>query len=223
MLIRNQHRLAICTILSCCGFMFLGITTPNAFARQADQTPKSDAAANTNKTDKPKDTPATKPLTTRPDPRKPVVADKTEPKTERELAQERRARVAARNRGEITFDDLKFNIEKDGEFKAEMITPNLKEMDKKVFTLRGFMLPASVFQQSGIKKFVLVRDDRECCFGPGAALYDCVMVEMAAGKTANYSIRIVAVKGKFEIDTESYQDPDRGHEAVYKITADEVK
>lgn len=223
MLFRNQHQFANLTVLSFCGFLFLGITSQNAFAKQADQTPKSDPAENPVKTDKPQDTPAAKPLTKRPDPRKPVVEEKTQPKTERELAQERTAREAAKRKGEITFDDIKFEIEKGGDFKPEMITPELKKLDKKVITLRGFMLPASVFQQKGIKKFVLVRDDRECCFGPGAALFDCVMVDMAPGKSADFSIRMMAVKGKFEIDTESFKDPDGGYQAVYKITADEAK
>ena len=220
--IRNQHQLANLTVLSLCGFLFLGMTTQNAFA-QADSTQKPDPAENPPKADKPKDTPAAKPLTKRPDPRKPVVEEKTQPKTERELAQERTAREAAKRKGEITFDDIKFDIEKGGDFKPEMVTPELKKLDKKVITLRGFMLPASVFQQKGIKKFVLVRDDRECCFGPGAALFDCVMVDMAPGKSADFSIRMVAVKGKFEIDTESFKDPNGGHEAVYKITAEEAK
>lgn len=145
------------------------------------------------------------------------------PKSERQLAEERKAREAARKRGEITFDDLKFNIEKGGEFKNEMITPEIKELDKKVVKLRGFILPTSVFQQSGIKQFVLVRDNQECCFGPGAALYDCVIVEMAPGKTATFSTRVVSVKGKIEIDSESFQYPDGGHYAIYKMTAEEVR
>jgi hypothetical protein len=145
------------------------------------------------------------------------------PKSERQLAEERKAREAARKRGEITFDDLKFNIEKGGEFKNEMITPEIKELDKKVVKLRGFILPTSVFQQSGIKQFVLVRDNQECCFGPGAALYDCVIIEMAPGKTATFSTRVVSVKGKIEIDSESFQYPDGGHYAIYKMTAEEVR
>jgi hypothetical protein len=145
------------------------------------------------------------------------------PKSERQLAEERKAREAARKRGEITFDDLKFEIEKGGEFKDEMITPEIKELDKKVVRLRGFILPTSVFQNTGIKQFVLVRDNQECCFGPGAALYDCVIIEMAAGKTATFSTRVVSVKGKLEIDSESFQYPDGGHYAIYKMTADEVR
>jgi len=145
------------------------------------------------------------------------------PKDERKLAEDRKAREAARKRGEITFDDLKFDIEKGGEFQQEMITPEIEELNKKTLKLRGFILPTSVFQQSGIKQFVLVRDNQECCFGPGAALYDCVIVEMAPGKTANFSTRVVTVKGKLEIDSESFRYPEGNHFAIYKMTAEEVK
>ena len=143
------------------------------------------------------------------------------PKTERQLAEERKARDAARKRGEITFDDLKFDIEKGGEYKPEMITPAIKDLEKKTVKLRGFILPNSVFQTSGIKQFVLVRDNRECCFGPGAAIYDCVWVEMAAGKTAAFSTQVVTVKGKFAIDEETFKNTD-GY-AIFKMTAEEVK
>lgn len=153
------------------------------------------------------------------------TTDKTAdaPQDERKLAEDRKAREAARKRGEITFDDLKFDIEKGGEFKQEMITPEIEELNKKTLKLRGFILPTSVFQQSGIKQFVLVRDNQECCFGPGAALYDCVIVEMAPGKTANFSTRVVTVKGKLEIDSESFRYPEGNHFAIYKMTAEEVK
>jgi hypothetical protein len=144
-------------------------------------------------------------------------------KSEKQLAEERKARDAARKRGEITFDDLKFDIEKGGEFKKEMITKEIEELNTKTVKLRGFILPTSVFQQSGIKQFVLVRDNQECCFGPGAALYDCVIVEMQPGKTASFSTRVVAVKGKLEVDPESFQYPEGGHYAIYKMTAEEVK
>lgn len=155
----------------------------------------------------------------------PSAADKSAdaPKDERKLAEDRKAREAARKRGEITFDDLKFDIEKGGEFLPEMITPEIESLNKKTLKLRGFILPTSVFQQSGIKQFVLVRDNQECCFGPGAALYDCVIVEMAPGKTANFSTRVVTVKGKLEIDSESFRYPEGNHFAIYKMTAEEVK
>ncbi|MFN9915879.1 MAG: hypothetical protein ACK53L_25025, partial [Pirellulaceae bacterium] len=85
------------------------------------------------------------------------------------------------------------------------------------------MLPTSVFQTKGIKQFVLVRDNQECCFGPGAAIYDCVMIEMAPDKTTEFNLRPIAVSGTFVIDTESFQYPDGGHYAIFKMIATEAK
>jgi hypothetical protein len=142
----------------------------------------------------------------------------------RKLAEDRKAREAAKKRGELTFDDLKFEMEKGAKFKPEMLTQANKDIDKKVWELRGFILPLTLLSRTGIKEFVLVRDNQQHCFGPGAALYDCVMVTMIPGETIEYATRIVTVKGKLEIDTESFQYPvENGHYAVYKMTAEEVK
>ena len=43
-------------------------------------------------------------------------------------------------------------------------------LEKQAVRIRGYILPS--FQQAGLTQFVLVRDNQECCFGPGAALHD---------------------------------------------------
>lgn len=135
-----------------------------------------------------------------------------------EPAPETPAEVAVALR-DIDFDTIKFDIEKDAEFKPEMITPEIKKLDGKRVVLRGYMLPS--FQQSGITRFVLVRDNLECCFGPGAALYDCVIVDMVEGESAEFSVRPVAVTGKFTLDT--YKDSDDVVRAVYHLQGESVK
>lgn len=116
--------------------------------------------------------------------------------------------AAARARGEINFDDLKFPIEKDAPFNDALLTDEVKELDGRKVKLRGYILPAMVFKNTGIKRFVLVRDNQECCFGPGAALFDCVIVDMVPGETTDFSTRPIEVEGKFKIDTKSYAHPD---------------
>ncbi len=138
-------------------------------------------------------------------------------------AQEKRAREQARLRGELTFDDLKFDIEKDGLFEDSMLTDEIRKLNGTKVRIRGFMLPSSVFQTKGIKQFVLVRDNQECCFGPGAAIYDCIMIDMTEGKTSDFNLRVMTVSGVLTIDTKSYQYPDGGHYAIYKIAANEAK
>ena len=140
----------------------------------------------------------------------------------RTLAEDRTSRDTAKAKGELTFDDIKFDIEKGGKFERKMLTKEIEELNKKTFRIRGYILPASVFRQSGIEEFVLVRDNMECCFGPGAALYDCIIVHMAPGKTANFTTRPVAVRGKFEIHEFLYPESDE-HYAIYKMTATEVE
>ena len=136
-------------------------------------------------------------------------------------AEDRSSRSTARARGDLTFDDIKFDIEKGAHFERSMLPKEVEELNKKSIRIRGYILPASVFKQSGIEEFVLVRDNQECCFGPGAALYDCIMIKMEKGKTAEFTTRPVAVKGKFEI--EEFKFPDGTQYAIYKLTATEVK
>ena len=137
-------------------------------------------------------------------------------------AEDRSSRNTAKSKGDLTFDDIKFDIEKGGQFARKMLTKDIEALNKKSIKIRGYILPASVFKQSGIEEFVLVRDNMECCFGPGAALYDCIIVQMKKGKTAKFTTRPVAVKGKFEIKEFKYPDSEE-HYAIYKLTAEEVK
>ena len=96
-----------------------------------------------------------------------------------------------------TFDDLRFEMTVGERFKRSMLTDGIEAMNGQKIRIRGYILPTP--QQHGIRQFVLVRDNQECCFGPGAALYDCILVEMKPGNTANFTIRPIAVEGVFNI------------------------
>lgn len=136
---------------------------------------------------------------------------------------------AARAKGEINFDDLKFEIEKDHPFASEMLTSDVRALAGKKVKLRGYILPSTLFKERNIDQFVLVRDNQECCFGPGAALFDCVIVEMVPGVTTDFVTRPVTVEGKFNIDTEKYKYPDgagpkgASHFAIFKIDGESVR
>lgn len=120
---------------------------------------------------------------------------------------------------DVSFDDIKFEIEKGAAFKRSLLTKKIEELSGKPIRIRGYILPS--FQQEGITQFVLVRDNMECCFGPGAALYDCIVVEMEPGKSASFTVRPVTVEGKFEIS--EFKGPDGKHLAVYHLTGKHVK
>jgi hypothetical protein len=77
------------------------------------------------------------------------------------------------------------------------------------------------FQQDGIKQFILVRDNMECCFGPGALLHDCIVVEMTPPATAGFTVRPVSVEGIFSI--REVKGVDGKHLAIYHLDGKEVK
>jgi hypothetical protein len=118
-----------------------------------------------------------------------------------------------------TFDDLRFDIAVGAPFRRELLTDAINALDGQQVRIRGFILPTP--QKRGIKQFVLVRDNQECCFGPGAALFDCILVEMQEGHTAEYTIRPVAVTGTFNI--QEFVGPDGHHLAIYHIAGESVQ
>ena len=120
---------------------------------------------------------------------------------------------------EITFDDIKLDMQKGAPFTRELLPKRVTALERERVRIRGYILPS--FQQTGLTQFVLVRDNQECCFGPGAALHDCVVVRMLPGRTADFSIRPVAVAGSFRV--EELRGPDGRHLAIYALDGESVQ
>ena len=120
---------------------------------------------------------------------------------------------------ELTFDDVKLELKKGEPFDPSLLTAAIKKLDGKNIRIRGYILPS--FQQSGIKQFVLVRDNMECCFGPGALLHDCILVEMVGPATTSFTVRPVSVEGTFSISP--IKGPDGSYLAIYHLDGKQVK
>ena len=120
---------------------------------------------------------------------------------------------------ELTFDDIKFDMEKGAAFTRDLLPKRVTALEEERIRIRGYILPS--FQQTGLTQFVLVRDNMECCFGPGAALYDCIVVRMQPGKSTNFSIRPVAVAGTFRLH--ELRGPDGKHLAIYAMDGESVE
>ncbi|MCA9246158.1 MAG: DUF3299 domain-containing protein [Planctomycetales bacterium] len=113
------------------------------------------------------------------------------------------------------FDDIKFEMDKEEPFERSMLTEQIEDLVGETIRIRGYILPTA--KAKGLRQFVLVRDNMECCFGPGAALYDCILVEMDPGETTEFSIRPIAVEGVFDI--RELVGPDGKHLAIYHLQA----
>ncbi len=96
---------------------------------------------------------------------------------------------------DLTFDDIKFDMDKEAEFDRAFLTDKINDLDGKRIRIRGYILPS--FKQTNISKFILVRDNQECCFGPGAALCDCILVKLEKGQEIDFTVRPITVTGTF--------------------------
>ena len=114
---------------------------------------------------------------------------------------------------DLTFDNIKFDMEKGTAFQREMLTEEIKNLHGKTVRLRGFIKPGA--RQKDLKKFVFVRDDKECCFGPGAAIFDCVLVQMEKENPTDFTVRPVTIEGKFYL--KEYKGPDGNTWAIYRM------
>jgi len=74
---------------------------------------------------------------------------------------------------DISFDTIKFDMQKEEPFQRQLITAS----DRKTRQHQDSH-PRIYFAQLSANRpvaVVLVRDNMQCCFGPGAALYDCIV------------------------------------------------
>lgn len=121
----------------------------------------------------------------------------------------------------ITFDDLMFPIERDQYFEPSMLNDSVRALLGKKVKIRGFMNNFSAAQDKGLKRFILMRDDQGCCFGPGAYLYDCIDVRMVPGQTTNFSTRVVAVEGVLTISV--VEGFDGRQSSIFRLDAESAE
>ena len=114
---------------------------------------------------------------------------------------------------DLTFDDVKFEMKKGQKFEDKMLTDEIKELDGKTVKIRGYIRPS--LKQKGITKFVFVRDNKECCFGPGAMLYDCMLVMMEKGTSVKFTVRPITIQGTFYI--KKFKGPDGKVWAIFRM------
>lgn len=120
---------------------------------------------------------------------------------------------------ELTFDHLKFNIEADQAFEVRQLTLDLLKLRGRTIKIRGYIRPS--FKEKDVTRFVFVRDNQECCFGPGALLYDCMIVNMAPGRSIDFSTRPISLEGRFEL--KPFRGPDKRVWAIFELNDTELK
>jgi hypothetical protein len=118
----------------------------------------------------------------------------------------------------ITFDDLELAMKEDSVFDPGLLTPRVKQLDGQRVRIRGFIYP-SVFQQTGITRFPLVKNT-ECKFGPGGVAHHIIVVEMQPEVSTSFTIRPIAVEGVFTV--RPWTGPDGMTWTIYHMVGEKV-
>jgi hypothetical protein len=70
-------------------------------------------------------------------------------------------------------------------------------LDGRDVLLKGYMYPGK--QQQGIRQFLLVRDQGDCCFGGNPKITDRVLVTLADPAGIAFSPRLTKIAGRFHV------------------------
>ena len=123
----------------------------------------------------------------------------------------------------VDFDDLDLlkvlNAEPVPVDVAESLPAWLQGLHGQTVRLRGWMYPTLL--DSGLEQFLFVRDNKICCFGREAKVYDKVGVRLKPGTTTHYiQGRPFDVTGRFTI--RPYVDRSGTLQLLYHIVDAEV-
>jgi hypothetical protein len=119
----------------------------------------------------------------------------------------------------VSFLDLRPDeVEKKGD---EAIPADVAALDGKKVFIKGYIRPDSTPYRQNISKFLLVRDNQQCCFGDISSVnfYDQMAVALAAKKTVDYSSGVLRMGGVLRINPRNLN---RG-KPVFSLEADYAK
>lgn len=86
-----------------------------------------------------------------------------------------------------------------------LVPPDVAALDGRKVFIKGYFRPDSAKYTANVKRFLLVRDNNQCCFGDLSAVnfFDQVAVTMAGARTVDYSTKVFRMGGKLHIRPEN--------------------
>ncbi|MBN8625292.1 MAG: DUF3299 domain-containing protein [Planctomycetes bacterium] len=97
--------------------------------------------------------------------------------------------------------------------------PAALELDGKRVFIKGYMFPPA--HETGVTKFVLCRDNGDCCFGGQPPPCDMIFVDLQEGLDTTYNRRLRHVAGTFRVAKNDKNDV--GKQVLYRLDADYIK
>jgi len=101
-----------------------------------------------------------------------------------------------------------------------IVPPEIAALDGKKVFIKGYIRPDSVTVNRGIDRFLLVRDNNQCCFGDLSKIqyYDQIDVDMEGSERVDYSQGVFRMGGILRIAPENAAPGSR--EPVFTLQAD---
>jgi hypothetical protein len=88
---------------------------------------------------------------------------------------------------------------------GKVVPPEIMALDGKPVFIKGYIRPDSVTVTKGIDRFLLVRDNNQCCFGSLSSVkyWDQIDVRMLDSKTVDLASGIFRIGGVLKIDPQN--------------------
>jgi hypothetical protein len=102
---------------------------------------------------------------------------------------------------------------------GELIPESAKQLDGKKVYIKGYMYPGE--QTTGIKEFVLCRDNGTCCFGGQPKLTDMIQVKLKEPLALDYHTGLRYIAGNFKVQQDTA--PGSLGTVLYQLEADYAK
>jgi hypothetical protein len=85
------------------------------------------------------------------------------------------------------------------------VPPDIVALEGKKIFIKGYIRPDSITVPRGIDRFLLVRDNNQCCFGDLSKIkyYDQIQVEMVGDKRVDYSQGVLRIGGTLHVEPEN--------------------
>jgi len=110
-------------------------------------------------------------------------------------------------------------LQPDTSVPGELFPPAARELDGQRVFIKGYVYPGP--QTRGIQRFLLCRDNGDCCFGGQPKLTDMISVELKEPLRLDYATRPFAVGGTFRFKPS--RSPDGQFAILYHLEADVLR
>ena len=106
---------------------------------------------------------------------------------------------------------------------GHMVPADILQLDNGLIFIKGYMRADSTPRRHNVRRFLLVRDTNECCFGDLSKVkyYDQILVTVPDTLRVDYSARVFRTEGRLQVHPENVRKGP-GH-PVFTMDVDDVR